>query len=90
MSNASAGGPVASATIQRRQLAHRVSARASSSNRFSSCLCFVPANQFSTECHEYARSIEAAGMTRRDAKLRRDLAKCQAESPKAMDGQQAV
>jgi hypothetical protein len=29
-------------------------------------------------------------MTRRDAKLRCDLAKRQAESPKAMDGQQAV
>jgi hypothetical protein len=84
MSNASAGGPGASATIQRRPLAHRVS---SSSYRFSSCLCFVPANQFSAECQEYARNNEAAGMTRRDAKLRSDLAKRQAESPKAMNRQ---
>jgi len=81
MSSSSAGEPGASATIQRRRLAHRVSARASSSNRFSSCLRFVPANQFSAECQEYARSVEAAGMTRRDAKLRCDLAEGQAEAP---------
>jgi hypothetical protein len=61
--------------------------RATGSQRLRSCLCFISANKLAPKGKEHARCIEAAGMTRRDAKLRRDLAERQAESPKAVDRQ---
>ena len=60
------------------------------SQRLNSCLCSVPANKLTPKCQEHARINEAAGMPRSDAKLSSDLAERQAESPKAMDGQQTV
>jgi hypothetical protein len=53
-------------------------------------MCFIPANKLTPKCQEHARINEAASMPRRDSKLRCDLAEHQAESPKAMDGQQTV
>ncbi len=57
------------------------------SQRLRSCLRLISANKLAPKSKEHARCGEAAGMTRRDAKLGRDLAKGQPESPKAMDRQ---
>jgi hypothetical protein len=55
-----------------------------------SCQCLISANKLTPKCQEDARRNEAAGMTRRDAKLRCGLAERQAEPPKAIHRQQAV